>query len=110
MIVFYLTGLGVTLTALTIWFFGPLKATLGQIFFDKNIYTNDQFETAMLVKYPLLGKLLSCYVCCSFWLSFLIGVGLLLIFNLPCYFPFLTWFTYPCIAYLYKSLVDRRDR
>lgn len=104
---YYLAGLGTTLTALLIWFYGPLKATLGQIFFDKNIISNDQFETALIIKSPIVGKLAGCYVCCSFWCSLFVGCVLYSMFDLPGYFPFLAWFTYPSIAYLYKVILDK---
>lgn len=109
MIVHYLIGLGVLTTSLLIWFYSPLRTTLGQIFFDKNIFCNDQFETALLIKSPLLGKLLGCYICTSFWLSLCIGITSVIWFSLPLTFIPLTWFTYPGLAYLYKSIIDRRN-
>lgn len=107
MLYFYLAGLGITLTWLLIWFYSPLKTTLGQIFFSKSIISNDQFETALMITNPILGKLLGCYICTSFWGSFIVGTLLTLSFNLPLYFPVLAWFTYPCLAYIYKLLVDK---
>lgn len=107
MIYYYTTGLLVTLTYLLIWFYSPLKTTIGQIFINKNISNNEDFETALLFKSPLLGKLLGCYICSSFWLSLVVGIIFWGLFDLPNYFPILTWFTYPCIAYLYKTIVDK---
>lgn len=92
---------------LLIWFYSPLKTTLGQIFFDKNIFTNDQFETTLLLKNSFLGKLTSCYICSSFWLSLITGATLFFIFGLEWYFPFLTWFTYPSLLYIYKIILDK---
>jgi hypothetical protein len=104
---FYISGLAATATALLIWFYGPLKTTIGQIIFSKNIYSNDQFETALLLKSSFLGKLLGCYICCSFWLSLIVGSLLYYVFDLEWYFPLLTWFTYPSILYLYKLALDK---
>lgn len=104
----YLVGLGMTLTALVIWFYSPLKITLGQIFVDKNLYSIDQVDTAIIIKNKWLGKLLSCYICFSFWTSLLVGLFLFKLLDLQWFFPFLTWFTYPSIAYLYKSIVEKR--
>jgi len=104
---YYIAGLCINSTALLIWFYSPLKTTLGQILFSKNIYSNDQFETALLLKSPLLGKLLGCYICCSFWSSLGIGLALWHIFSLPWFFPLLTWFTYPGLLYIYKLVLDK---
>lgn len=105
--IFYITGLLIAATGLLIWFYSPLKTTLGQIFFSKSIYSNDQFETALVLKNKILGKLSGCFICSSFWLSLVIGIGLFGIFNLEWYFPLLTWFTYPGILYLYKLILDK---
>ena len=104
---YYITGLLIGATAMLIWFYSPLKTTLGQIFFSKDIYSNDQFETALLLKNSFLGKLLGCYICCSFWTSLAIGLILWYIFALPWFFPLLTWFTYPGLLYLYKLVLDK---
>lgn len=106
MINYYISGLGVTLTLLLIWFYSPLRSTIGH-FFSKSINSNEDFETALLFKSPFLGKLLGCYICSSFWCSLAIGLIFWVVFSLPNYFPFLTWFTYPCIAYIYKSIIDK---
>ena len=106
MIEYYLAGLGTTLTALLIWFYSPMRSTLGQILISKNIHTNDDFETALLYKSPFFGKLFGCYICCSFWGSLAVGVIFYAMFDLPGYFPFLTWSTYPSVAYLYKTVID----
>jgi len=104
----YIQGLFVTWTVLLIWFYSPIKVTLGQLFIDKNLYSNDQVETALMLKNIWLGKLLSCYICFSFWTSLIVGSVFYKIFDLPGYFPFLTWFTYPSLCYLYKSIIDKR--
>jgi len=105
----YIQGLLVTWTGLLIWFYSPLKVTLGQLFIDKNLYSNDQVETAIMIKNQWVGKLLSCYICCSFWLSLLVGIVFYLLMNLPGYFPFLTWFTYPSLCYLYKRIIGNHS-
>lgn len=104
---YYIAGLGAVATFLLIWFYSPLKTTLGQIFFDRNFYSNDQFETALLLKNKFLGKLFSCYICTSFWTSLFVGLIFFIVFNLEWYFPLLTWSTYPAILYLYKLVLDK---
>jgi len=103
----YAQGLLTTLTVLLIWFYSPLKVTLGQLFIDKHLYSIDQVDTALLMKNKWLGKLLGCYICCSFWTSLIIGIIFLKANDLPFTFPTLTAFTYPCIAYLYKVIIDK---
>ena len=104
----YTAGLLTTLSTLLLWFYSPLKVTLGQLFINKNLYSADQVETAVMIKSPWLGKLISCYICCSFWISLFVGIILTLAQGLPGYFPLLTFFTYPCIAYLYKHVIDKK--
>jgi len=108
MIEYYLTGLGVTLTGLLIWFYSPIKVTLGQWIFGKVINTSDDFDVAVMFKTPILGKLQSCFICSSFWLSLAIGVSFYYLFDLGFKFIFLAWFTYPGIAYLYKKFIDNK--
>jgi hypothetical protein len=106
--VHYIEGLLITWTILLIWFYSPIKITLGQLFIDKNLYSTDQVETAVMIKNKWLGKLISCYICCSFWTSLAVGIILKLILDLPGYFPLLTWFTYPSLSYLYKKIIDKK--
>jgi len=105
-ILFFL-GYFITQTLLLIWFYSPLKITLGQLFIDKNLYSIDQVETAVMIKNKWLGELISCYICCSFWSSLLVSVLLKKIFSLPLFFVFLAWFSYPCICYLYKLVIKK---
>lgn len=107
MITYYISALGVTLTLLLIWFYSPFRSTIGHLFLSKSISSNEDFETALLFKTPFLGKLLSCFICSSFWCSLGIGTLFWYVLNLPNYFPFLCWFTFPSIAYLYKSIIDK---
>ena len=103
---YYFIGLGVTLTLLLIWFYSPLRSSIGWLV-NKNINSNSDFETWLLLKTPFLGKLLGCYICCSFWLSLIIGLLFWYFFKLSLCFPILTWLTYPSLAYLYKTIIDK---
>ena len=104
----YGKGLLVTWTILLIWFYSPLKVTLGQLFINKNLYTDDQVETAIMIYNIWLGKLLSCYICFSFWTSLAIGVLFKVIDKMPWSFVLLAWFTYPSLCYLYKTIIDKK--
>lgn len=108
MIADFILGYLIVQTILVIWFYSPLRITIGQLFFDKKIYTTDQFETYVLTINLNLGKLLSCYVCFSFWTSLITGcIGAIFVYNMQFIVPVITCLTYPAICYLYKSIVDR---
>lgn len=100
----YILGLLSVCSLLMLWFVSPLKSTLGQIIFKKNL-TPDQFDDWLYIKHPFIGKLLSCWICCSFWLSLFVGVIIWGVFNSSILTPLLTFLTYPALAYLYKVLI-----
>lgn len=102
----YIVGYLTVQTLLVLWFYSPLRITLGQVFFDKDLYTIDQFETRLLLKSTILGKLLSCYICTSFWVSLGTGVAFILFCSAPVLWPVITALTYPAICYLYKRVTD----
>lgn len=106
--IYYATGLLTTLSILLLWFYSPLQITLGQIFLHKNLYSLDQVNTALMLRNKFLAKLTSCYICFSFWTSLAVGLVFTFFFDAPNYFSLLTFFTYPCIAYYYKTLIDRK--
>ncbi len=103
----YALGFLNTCTALLIWFYSPLKVTIGQLLFDKDMYLNDQFDTLMLFKNKCLGKLVSCYICCSFWTSIAVGIAYCMVFNLSYLYRVLTASTYPALAYIFKGIVNK---
>ncbi len=105
MIYIYLTGLLITNSILILWFFSPLSNSIGKIFFKKdNIYTLDNLMDILAIKSVFLSTLLSCWICLSFWISLFVGACLMILFQLPIYFPLLTFLTYPSIVYLIKQL------
>lgn len=105
--IYYLIGLAATQSLLILWFYSPLRSSLGRMFIDKNITTNDDFNIALQVISPFLSKLFSCYICCSFWFSLVIGFALCIQSNLAPYFPLLTFLTFPTFTFFYKLLVDK---
>jgi hypothetical protein len=104
---FFAQGLAANCSALLIWFYSPLKITLGQLFIDKNLYSIDQVDTAVLILNKWIGKLISCYICMSFWVSLLIGLLYLLFFDAPAWFPMLTATSYPSLCYIFKKIIDK---
>ena len=107
LLILYFLGYLTVQTILVIWFYSPFRISLGQVLFDREMFTFDQFETHLLIRSAILGKLLSCYICFSFWISLLIGVFLTAIGVVPLYFPAVTAMTYPAICYLYHSLTNK---
>jgi hypothetical protein len=90
---------------LILWFYSPLSSTIGNFLFQKSdIYSLDMFLDILCLKVPILAKLLSCWICMSFWLSLITGFVYMLIFNLNWGFPILSFFTFPSILYLLKQL------
>jgi len=106
LLLIYILGYLIVQTLCVMWFYSPLRISLGQLFFDKNLISYDEFETHMLIRSPLIGKLLSCYFCFSFWTSVGIGIAGILLLCLPLWTPFLTCLSYPSICFLYKKIID----
>lgn len=106
MIFDYILGLLIVLSLLVLWFFSPLKTSLSKIFFNKFLMPHE-FDDYVSLKNQNLGTLISCWVCCSFWLSLLIGILFTFISNLPWYYPLITYFSYPGICYFYYTIVKR---
>ena len=104
MIFEYILGCLAVCSILLLWFVSPFKTTLGEIIFKKNL-TPLQFDDVLFLKSPFLGKLVSCWICCSFWTSLIVGFILVLAFNTPLYTPLVTFFTYPALAYIFKTLI-----
>lgn len=102
----YILGLLVVNSLLLLWFFSPLKITLGEIFFKKTLMP-DQFDDLLFIKNKILGKLLSCHICLSFWLSLFVGAVFAVLFVLPWFWPLMTFFTYPGICYLYLKIIKQ---
>jgi hypothetical protein len=105
----YILGYLITQTLCVIWFFSPFRGSLGYLFLSKQIKSPEDFETLILFKSPIMGKLLSCYICFSFWCSLFVGIILCCITSLPLIFALLAPLTYPCICYLYKQIVSKSE-
>lgn len=101
-VVDFLAGAFAVCSVLLLWFGSPLKITLGSLFFKKTFIVNAEFDDYLFIKNRFLGKLLSCWICLSFWLSFGVGIIFVLGFNAPIVTPVLTFFVYPSLCYLFK--------
>jgi len=105
MIFEYLLGLSAVCSLLLLWFVSPLKITLGKVLFKKDLLP-EQFDDLLFLKSKFLGKLLSCWICMSFWLSLAIGIILTLWLQTNWYMPVITFLTYPSMAYAFKKLIS----
>lgn len=106
MIEVYIIGILVVNSLLLLWFFSPIKTTLGKIIFKKELLPLD-FDDLVFVRMPILGKLIGCYICSSFWLSLLIGIFFTLVCSMPWWWPFLTYFTYPSISFIFYKVISK---
>jgi len=93
---------------LLLWFYSPLKTTLSELLFKTKITKNEQFEDLIYLKFKSekLSILSSCFICMSFWVSLLSGIILTIFCNQPYFTPVLTFFTFPCLCYIFKKIVD----
>jgi len=101
----YILGLLSLWSLMVLWFLSPLKITLGKLFFKKSFNTLSDFDDYLYIKNRFLGKLLSCWICTSFWTSLIIGIVISCIYTTPLTIPLITFLTYPGITYLFKIVV-----
>lgn len=104
-IIFYILGLLSVCSFLMLWFVSPLKITLAKLFFSTDITDIKNFDDLLYIKSKFLSKLLSCWICCSFWSSLIVGLVLGYICS-NFYFPLVTFCTYPSLAYIFKRVID----
>jgi hypothetical protein len=93
-------------TICVIWFYSPFRISIGQLLFDRQIDDYDKFELYVMMKSPLIGKLLSCYICFSFWTSLIVGGISVFTVGTPYWYPFFCGLTLPSLCYLYKSIIN----
>jgi len=105
MIILYILGLLGVNSILLLWFMSPLKTTLSELLLGKTLMPYE-FDDWLFIKNKFLGKLLSCWICCSFWLSLLVGLFSVILFGGVWYYPLITFFTYPSVCYIFKRLVS----
>jgi len=103
-IVEFFTGSLIVSSLLLLWFGSPLKITLGKLLFKKIFITNNEFDDFLFMRSPFLGKLTSCWICLSFWLSLLVGISFVCLINAPIATPLLTFLVYPSLCYIFKSI------
>ena len=87
---------------LQLWFFSPLKTTLGQLIWKDKVISDSEFDDRLAIISDKLSMLSTCYTCFSFWTSLLIGAIYCLIFKLNLGWPFLCFFSYPPLIWLIK--------
>jgi hypothetical protein len=100
----------ITFSISILWFFSPLKITLGKILFKQHYTDPLEFEDKLVTINPTLGQIAGCWTCFTFWTSLLIGVVLTFLFSYPIFYPVIAFFTSPGICYIGYSLIRRLNR
>ena len=98
----YILGYLILNSWLLLWFVSPLKSTIGSVILKREV-SNVDFDDYIFIKSKFLSKLLSCWICMSFWSSLVIGF--LLTFNII--WAVMCFLTYPCLAYIFYSYIKR---
>jgi hypothetical protein len=106
MIEIFLIGLLNVLSLLLLWFISPLKITLSKIIFKRELM-HDSFDDLLYSKNKFLGELLTCWICCSFWLSLLVGIVYMFVLNLTPWWPIITFLSYPILCYVFNVFFKR---
>lgn len=101
---FFVAGLLFLCSTLLLWFVSPLKITLAKIFFKKDILLPTDFDDIVSIKAPLVGKLIGCWICTSFWISLALGC-LFVVMGQPLHTPLVTFLGYPGLAYIFKTII-----
>jgi hypothetical protein len=104
----YFVGLLTVLSLLVLWFYSPLKTTISEMFLGKTLMPHE-FDDWLYFKNKWAGKLATCWICCSFWLSLVVGTIITILFSSVIIFngfALITFFTYPAIAFLYYKIVN----
>lgn len=106
-VLIFLLGLLTVNSLLVLWFFSPLKTTISEIFLKQTLMPYE-FDDRLYFKNKFLGKLSSCWICCSFWLSLLVGTVFSIIFSSYLIingFALIAFFSYPSVCYLFYRIV-----
>lgn len=106
LILIYFLGLFIVNSLLLLWFFSPLKITLSELFLGKSLMPME-FDDFVYSKSKFIGKLTTCWICCSFWLSLLIGILTLFIFDLTLFWPLITFLSYPSLCYIFYTFIKK---
>jgi hypothetical protein len=106
LLIYFILGNLIVNSLLLLWFFSPFKTTLSEIFLGKFLMPLE-FDDYVFSKNKVLGKLVSCWICCSFWLSLLVGYIISIIFNLTIFWCVVTFLCYPAICYLFYIAVKK---
>jgi hypothetical protein len=102
----FFLGWLITQTICLIWFYSPFRLSISPLIFKTAVNTFEEFETLILIRHSFFGKLLSCYICFSFWTSIAVGIIGSILTGMPLWYAGITALTYPSLCYLYKSIVD----
>lgn len=105
-IILYLCGLLISTNIVFIWFFTGLKLHLFKAFKILPKETGlDEFDTAIYLKNNIIGELLSCPICFSTHIAFIVSSAIYLFNDISPILIVIGALSYPCLIYALYSLV-----
>lgn len=102
----FILGLSIVNSLLLLWFFSPIKITLSELFLGKSLMPLE-FDDYVYSKSKFFGKLNTCWICCSFWLSLTVGVIFCYVSSLTLLWPLITFLSYPAFCYIFYTFIKR---
>jgi hypothetical protein len=106
----YFWGLLISLNWMASWEYTTLKVKFLKLWLllsreKAEVYTPQDFDNYVCLRWGLLGELLSCPICLSHWVGALTSTILCYFFECPFYLVILSFFTYPIIIYSFMNRV-----
>jgi hypothetical protein len=103
----YIINFLIVFSILVLWFFSPLKITLGKFFFKANYNIPEEFDDKLFLTNYFLGTLSGCWICVSFWLSLISGIVVMIVLDLFLLYPLLTFLMFPGLLYILYRIIKK---
>ena len=102
MITYFISFL-IVQTILLIWFESPMKLSLGKFMFNKTFFDGKEFDIHIMFLNSTLGKLISCEICLSVWISLIVSIISGVFTSTPILFPIICTGTFPILSYVFRK-------
>lgn len=103
---YYLIGLLFVSNLIVVLKFTNISVHIYNIFNSKNkFYLHDELEDYFSLNYPIFGELFACPICLSTHLSWITSIFLCFIFDVNFLLVPLSMFTWPCLVFLFYSIL-----
>ena len=112
-ILYYVTGVLIACGLQTIWFCSNLPVHISKLLRilknEDNVYTWEEWQLWLTVRAPVLGELLSCTVCLSFWVSLFICSIQVVLFDISNYKTYVVVCatSWPGLMYAHYKLTNK---